>query len=141
MTDLNNIIRDVIEEDYNNFIKNIYQKYQYSIDLSYQEFMNQYSMKKLIILAQPSKKKYNMNLPNPEHRCMARVWGGKDSVFYDDENEKWNFGYQCSRRKNKNSDYCTIHYRQSIRSYGLSHGRVDGIVPHNHYLKYKNNIR
>ena len=139
MTDLNEIINEIINDDYNKFLNNIYTKFEKDIPISSDIFINNYSLNKLIFVPEKPKKKYNKKKISQSDRCMARTWGGKGSVKYDSINKLWNYGYQCSRKKN-NCDYCTLHYQQTLRPSGLSHGRIDGPVPHNHYLKYKLSI-
>jgi hypothetical protein len=95
-----------------------------------------------IITHNPKKKtnkfKSKFKLKQKE-RCMARCWGGKSSVKYNPLTKKWIYGTQCKKYSVKNN-YCLMHYKQTLRSYGISHGDIRSPPPHLHYLKYKQKI-
>ena len=72
-------------------------------------------------------------------RCTARCWGGTNPVEYNPETKKWIFGKQCKKNSVDNG-YCTLHYKLSVRSCGLTNGDFFEDPPHKHYDKYKNKI-
>ena len=80
------------------------------------------------------KKKTKKN--NHSERCTARCWGGANPVEYDHEKKKWIYGKQC-KKKSVNNGYCTIHYKHSLRTNGLTNGDFFKDPPHMHYEKYK----
>lgn len=67
-------------------------------------------------------------VPDEEHRCQGRIWGGEDSVCLNDG--KWNYGERCKNRKMDGSLYCGIHDKS------LTHGNFFESPPHDHYKKY-----
>jgi len=74
------------------------------------------------------------------HRCIARCWGGKESVKYIVKEKKWVFGTQCKIHKYGTTNYCLTHLKQVKKKGHPEHGDFDKNVPHNHYIKYKNKI-
>ena len=85
-------------------------------------------------------KKFKIKIKNKtKKRCTARCWGGPSSVKYNPVTKKWYYGTQCKKNGVKNN-YCLMHYKQTLRSYGLSHGDIKSQPPHQHYLKYKKKI-
>ena len=127
----------IIQDDYNKFIKSIYDKYGKDCRFTIEDVFKKYALKKCIIKGKtiPNKKKHIIAPYNT--RCRARTWGGQASVRYNKSNHKWHYGYQCKRNSNKISSYCTIHHKQIKSGNGLTHGSIGKEPPHNHYLKYK----
>lgn len=129
---------DTIKEDYIKFITSIKEKYPNEIPLSIEELIEKYEIKKFVsIETKDAKSRKTYQVADDAIRCRARVWGGKESVYYDNEKNKWNYGYQCKRCAINNKDLCLTHLKQLDREKGLSHGWVDKDPPHNHYIKYK----
>lgn len=127
-----------IKEDYIKFITSIKDKYPNEIPLSIEELIKKYEIKKFIsIEPKESRARKTHNVADSAIRCRARVWGGKESVYYDHEKNKWNYGHQCKRCAINNKGLCLTHLKQLDRERGLSHGWVDKDPPHNHYIKYK----
>lgn len=91
------------------------------------------------------KKKFKVTKNNKSNetsncRCTARCWGGANPVEYNPETQKWTYGKQCKKNSVKNG-YCTIHYKLSLRTNGLTNGDFFEEPPHKHYDKYKNKIK
>lgn len=81
----------------------------------------------------------NFKIPE-KYTCVARCWGGKDTVKYIVKDKKWIYGTRCKIHKYGTTYYCLTHLKQ-VRKNGIpDHGDFDKPVPHNHYLKYKNKI-
>ena len=87
-----------------------------------------------------TKKKKSHSIPSYNNRCKARCWGGKQSIKYNPITKKWTYGTLCKKQKINGSNYCKIHHKQSLTSYGLTNGDFDSTPPHPHYNKYKNEI-
>lgn len=83
-----------------------------------------------IITTKPRTKKKGTahSIPDDQHRCQGRIWGGEDSVCL--QNDKWNYGERCKNRKMDGSLYCGIHDKS------LTHGNFFESPPHDHYKKY-----
>ena len=136
-------MNQVISEDINNLIEYLFYNYKSNYNLS---FLKSRYMPNIIIKKKNEKrkkKKFKLkkknHVPNIKYRCMARCWGGKKSVKYNPINKKWYYGTLCSRYKS-HGNYCLTHYKQSLTSYGLSHGNFNDEPPHPHYNKYKKKI-
>jgi len=81
----------------------------------------------------------NYKIPK-NYTCMARCWGGKQTVKYIVKDKKWVYGTRCKIHKFGTTNYCLTHLKQ-VRKKGIpDHGDFDKPVPHNHYLKYKKKI-
>ena len=129
---------DTIKEDYIKFITSLKEKYPDEIPLSINELIKKYTIKKFILLEQKETKEKKMrHIADSAIRCRARVWGGKESVYYDHEKKRWNYGNQCKRCAINNKGFCLTHLKQLDREKGLSHGFIESDPPHNHYIKYK----
>ena len=129
---------DTIKEDYIKFITSIKEKYPNEIQLSKDELIKKYEIKKFIsIESKESRARKTYHVADSAIRCRARVWGGKESVYYDREKNKWNYGHQCKRCAINDKGLCLTHLKQLDREKGLSHGLIDKDPPHNHYIKYK----
>jgi hypothetical protein len=86
-------------------------------------------------------KNNNYNKNKKKYRCIARCWGGKISVKYNPITKKWTYGTQCKKYTIDSSQFCKIHYKQTLRTYGLTHGTIYSNPPHPHYNKYKIHIQ
>ena len=128
---------NIIQEDYDNFLECIYTKYGVVGGFSLEQLKERYHIDKLIIIKEPKKKIIKHKAAIKSLRCKARTWGGKESVKYNRIENKWIYGYQCSRTCIHKQEYCKTHYKQTLTNYGLTHGRIDQEPSHNHYLKYK----
>jgi hypothetical protein len=138
-------MNDIIIEDIKNMIKSLNNNYnsKYSLELLYDRYIpnisiennSEKTIKKRINL----KKKNKNKVPELKYRCIARCWGGENSVSYNPITKKWKFGYQCSRHKSIDR-FCLTHYKQFKSSLGLTHGIFTEEPPHPHYLKYKHKI-
>jgi hypothetical protein len=84
-------------------------------------------------------KKQCFNIPK-DYKCIARCWGGKDSVKYIVKEKKWIYGTQCKIHKYGITNYCLTHLKQVKKKGHPEHGDFDKKVHHNHYLKYKKKI-
>ena len=135
---------EVINDDFKLFISSIVSKFSQvnvgnlKIKLFDEKDLSPYSLEKIIIVETPikiKKKRKKHSIPLSDNRCMARTWGGAESVKFIDGN--WMCGLQCKRNKLKDIDYCGIHNKQIIKNKCLTHGRIDEEVPHDHYDKYK----
>ena len=137
-------INDTLLEDHQKFLKSIYLKYGEVGNFSLEYLEEKYRIENILIIPNqiqnsiPKTKKIIRRIKNIDRRfrCMARCWGGEQSVKYDNINNTWSYGYQCKRRKQSDIDYCGIHQSEIDKGY-LTHGRIDGDVPHPHYNKYK----
>lgn len=66
----------------------------------------------------------------PKIRCCARTWSYPPFVFYDEENDSWILGDQCSRKQKRNG-LCGLHLRN------LPHGKMSEEPPHDRFEKHK----
>ena len=136
-------INNTIIDDHNKFLNSIFLKYGQLGNFSLQYLHDKYKIQNIII-PEPkinNKKKIvrKKTIIEPRFRCMARCWGGEKYVHLDTITKEWSLGYQCKRKKINNLDYCGIHQLEIDKGY-LTHGRIDGDVPHPHYEKYKRKI-
>ena len=134
-------INKIILEDHHKFLKSIYLKYGELGEFSLEYSQEKYKIDNILVIPNKNpkpKKKVNRKIKilDPRHRCMARCWGGEKYVKYDSSNKEWSYGYQCHRKKLPNFDFCGLHQNEIDNGY-LTHGRIDGEVPHLHYNKYK----
>lgn len=129
----------IIIDEHNSFLEHIYLKYGKLGNFTLQELYDRYHIDYIFLSPNESKKYTRPTTPTPENRCMARCWGGAKSVKFDQDSKKWKYGYQCHKRKTNLTDYCGIHLREINKGY-LTHGRIDGPVPHPHYNKYQKKI-
>ena len=128
---------ETLNSDFNNFLESISNRFGLLGNFDKSILIEKYPFDKLIINKKnPNKKIIHRIAPN-NYRCSARVWGGKESVYYCPRQKKWVYGNQCSRSCYQNKKYCKTHYNQSISDHGLTHGDFNKDPPHNHYLKYK----
>ena len=141
-------INETLIDDHQKFLKSIYIKYGELGNFSLEYLENKYRINNILIVPNqnqnqnlnyiPKNKKIIKTIKNIDRRfrCMARCWGGEKSVKYDHNDNTWSYGHQCKRRKQTDIDYCGIHQAEIDKGY-LTHGRIDGDVPHPHYNKYK----
>jgi len=129
---MQNLIFDVLDDDYNEFLENIYTTYKLSKKISLDSFKEKYMLNRLVFYnAEPEQRgKNTMTVPDDNTRCTARVWGGKESV-YRKEDGIWNYGYRCKRKCLSGNDFCVLHCKNQ------PHGIYSLDPPHNHYDKYK----
>lgn len=129
---MQNLIFDVLDDDYNEFLNYIYTTYKLSKKISLDTFKEKYKLNRLVFYNSESEKRgtNTISVPDDKLRCVARVWGGKDSV-YKTENGNWNYGYRCKRRCLSDKQFCVLHCKSQ------THGIYSLDPPHNHYDKYK----
>ena len=132
-------ITNAINNDILNLVTSLHNFSNSDIDL--EVFKKRYIPN--IIINAPKKRKLHhkfkykkFKIKTKIKRCTARCWGGPSSVKYNPVTKKWYYGTQCKKNSVKNN-YCLMHYKQTLRSYGLSHGDIKSQPPHQHYLKYK----
>jgi hypothetical protein len=125
------IVFEILENDYNDFLKDLYKKYGISKHMSFDDFKKKYSLNRLVFYKTKTlvKRKNNTAIPNDRIRCTARVWGGKESVIKNDG--IWSYGYRCKRRISSHTGFCLLHSKKQ------PHGIYNLEPPHNHYDKYK----
>ena len=129
---------NILEEDYYKFLKSIYLKYGDLGGFTYKDLLQKYPFSKIKILKPKKKIIIKHKVANKEHRCVARVWGGENSVYFNRDISTWNYGHQCTRTfSNNETKLCQIHQHQLDTNMCLTHGTILEDPPHNHYLKYK----
>ena len=133
-------INKTLLEDHKRFLKSIYLKYGELGGFTMDYLNEKYKIDNILIIPnsnnKPKKQIRKLKEVDMRYRCMARCWGGETSVKYDSITNTWSYGYQCKRTKQIGLDYCGIHQAEIEKGY-LTHGRIDGEVPHPHYDKYK----
>jgi hypothetical protein len=132
---ITNCFKTVLYEDYTLYFKQIVKLYGNKYNFDLEDLLEKYpfpytNLKQKLIVTRKREPIIDCL------RCMARSWGGRESVYFNEKTQNWNYGNQCKNSKLKNKDYCKIHQKLVI-SKGLTHGRIDEDVPHCHYLKYK----
>ena len=106
---------DTIKEDYIKFITSLKDKYPNEIPLSIEELIKKYEIKKFIsIEPKESRARKTYHVADSAIRCRARVWGGKESVYYDREKNKWNYDDYTSKERTYELDDILINYLISI---------------------------
>ena len=123
-------IYNVLDDDINNMLKSVVSKYGSIGNFTINDLSN-YKLDKLVFF---QTKLYNISrkknyVPHDKFRCMARIWGGKESVRKN--NDKWIVGYRCSKYKIYPHEFCKMHCNNN------PHGVYNLEPPHNHYDKYK----
>jgi len=135
-----NSINHTLLEDHQKFLKSIYLKYGDIGEFTLEYLKEKYKIDNILVVPNSNRKSKKtirkLTELEPRYRCMARCWGGEESVKYDYNTNTWTCGYQCKRKKQSGLDYCGIHQNEIDNGY-LTHGRIDGEVPHPHYDKYK----
>ena len=127
-------LETIINDDLNNILDIIIEKYGHNNNsITKQQLINEFPLQSIIIIKEFKQKISKSHTIPIEKRCLARTWGGKESVKYDEINNKWNCGEQCKRTAFKNSEFCKIHIKS------LTHGKITEEPPHFHYEKYKKN--
>ena len=129
---MQNILFEILENDYNKFLLKIYKSYGLNKHITFEKLKEKYKLQRIVFYKTKIQKKakYNIQLPDNDNRCIARVWGGKESVIKKDG--IWSYGYRCKRKKCSNIDFCKLHMEKQ------PHGIYNLEPPHNHYNKYKN---
>ena len=132
--DINNLLNELIplaDAAYNkDFIKN---RYMPCVKIK--------KKKKRNFKINTTRKKYvNHYVPSCNYRCIARCWGGEESVKYDPFKKEWSYGTRCKRRRVNKSEFCQTHLKHKNSMEGLRHGIYNLDPPHLHYLKYKRKI-
>ena len=129
-----------INQDIYNLLYSLHHQYQIDLETLLYRYMPSISIEnKVNKQPRKNKKKTKHRVAPPSQRCMARCWGGYKSVKYHKDTKQWKYGYQCHRRKTNLYDYCGTHLKEINMGY-LTHGRIDGPVPHPHYNKYQKKI-
>lgn len=128
---MQNIIFEILEDDYNDFLKKIYDMYSLSNHINYNEFKDSYKLNRLVFYntQKTVRGKNKCTIIEDNIRCTARVWGGKDSVIK--KNGIWYYGHRCKRKSINNTNMCILHSKKQ------PHGIYNLPPPHNHYEKYK----
>ena len=125
---------EVLNDDYNMMLTTLYNTYGLDKYTTLEHIKEKYTLNRLVFHKQPKlvirkKLKNNITTPPDCNRCIARVWGGKDSV--KKHGSSWVCGHRCKRNRNNGNDFCQLH---SIKQ---PHGIYNLVPPHNHYDKYK----
>jgi len=128
-------IETILNDDLNNIVDIIIDKYGYLNDsITKQQLQTEFPLESISVVKEFKQKISKPHTIPTEKRCIARTWGGKESVKYDEINNNWNYGYQCKRTAFENNECCKIHMKS------LTHGKITMEPPHFHYEKYKKKL-
>ena len=133
------ILEQIIKQDILSLLKFISIKFNIPINLLLERYIPKLKIYKRIKRNRNNIRKPSFKFPN-KYRCLARCWGGKDSVKYIVKDNTWVYGSRCKRRKYGLTNYCQTHLKQVKINGFPKHGDFNTPPPHNHYLKYKNKI-
>ena len=134
------LIEDILKQDIFNLLQAISIRFNLPLKLLLERYIPNVKIYKKIKRKRSNYgKKAPFQFPN-KYRCIARCWGGKDSVKYIVKNKKWIYGTQCKIHKYGTTNYCLTHLKQVKKKGHPEHGDFDKPPPHNHYLKYQNKI-
>lgn len=128
---MQDFIFETLEEDIDNMLKSITYKYGEIGNFDIDDLSN-YTLNKIKFYKVKLSNNYSREknfIPPDNFRCIARVWGGKDSVRQIDN--KWVYGFRCSRYKAYPNHLCNTHIKKN------PHGIYNLDPPHNHYDKFK----
>lgn len=134
-------MNQVLIEDITELITHLYNTYnsEYSLEQLLEKYLPNISIEKKSEISEKNIKKNKLkknkqhSIAPDENRCIARCWGGEESVKYNPITEEWTYGVRCKRFKSKDK-FCLTHYKQFISNNGLTHG-IYNREPN--YIKYK----
>ena len=136
------LLQEIIKEDIFNLLLCIH--YKFNIPLK--ELLDRYIPNFKIFTKIKRKRKKLPRKPtykfSKESQCIARCWGGEESVLYNPLTKTWKYGHRCKRQKYGLNNYCMTHLKQArANKNGLpGHGDYNKPPPHLHYYKYKKKI-
>ena len=163
MPRITSFIKDAIKEETQNrnkgeleyYFKKIEEKWGHLPRINYEYLESKYTLSNLSVSLLPKKStnkflinsrihqqrkelyefiiEYASNIPQ-ENRCCARVWKDPPLVYYNQKDNKWIYGEQCTRKRKKSHNVCGIHINR------LTHGLYNEEPPHNKFYKYKYEI-
>jgi hypothetical protein len=134
------ILEEILKQDIFNLLQHVSIKFNLPLNLLLKRYIPTLNVYKKIKRKRTDYgKKQSFKFPH-KYRCIARCWGGKDSVKYIVKEKRWIYGTQCKIHKFGTTNYCLTHLKQ-VKKKGIpEHGDYNKNPPHNHYLKYKNKI-
>lgn len=134
------LLEEILKQDIFTLLQHVSIEFNIPLDLLLKRYIPKVKVYKKIKRKRTDYgKKPAFQFPN-KYRCIARCWGGKESVKYIVKDKRWVYGTQCKIHKFGTTNYCLTHLKQVKKKGTPEHGDFDKAPPHNHYLKYKNKI-